>query len=391
MEVDHRDKLIQIVRERGPVLPNDVHREIKTNILFASAMLSELVDSKILRLSNLKVGGSPLYYVPGQESSLQNWANKLHEKEKRAFELLRERKILRDIDEEPLVRACLRQIKDFAVPLEVNYESEVELFWKWYLISNEEAEPLIKKYLNLVASDGSALTKNDGADGSSVSSSVPSLSSASSFPSVSQGSSDVSPSHSVEMSSEMSSDSGCDIVNSIESVTFHVEFGEKAPPPKEESKDSAARRQSKRTEVQESLSSIADIPPQPKVAPKDDAFFDFISAFFKDNEIVMHDFDVTRKNSEADFFISLPSKVGLLNYFCRAKNKLKINDADLSSAYVQGQMKKLPVLFLTTGVLSKKAEDLAAREFKSLFVKHVEFEKKKAQSSSDEPVESADS
>jgi hypothetical protein len=384
MEVDHRDKLIQIVRERGPVLPNDVHRELKTNILFASAMLSELVDSKILRLSNLKVGGSPLYFVPGQESSLQNWANKLHEKEKRAFELLRERKILRDIDEEPLVRACLRQIKDFAVPLEVNHDDEVELFWKWYLISNEEAEPLIKKYLGVVSSDAAVSSKKDDVDSSVSSADVSKPSS------VSQSLGDMSSAsvHSVEMSSEMSSDSGCDIVNSVESVTFHVEFGEKVPEVKDAVRDSQSKRQAKRTEVQESLSSMADIPPVPKVPPKDDEFFDFVSAFFKDNEIVMQDFDVARKNSDADFLISLPSKVGLLNYFCRAKNKQKINDADLSAAYVQGQMKKLPVLFLTTGVLSKKAEDLSAHEFKSMFVKHVDFVKKKAQSKSEESSES---
>ncbi|MBI5397830.1 hypothetical protein HZB03_00035, partial [Candidatus Woesearchaeota archaeon] len=53
------------------------------------------------------------------------------------------------------------------------------------------------------------------------------------------------------------------------------------------------------------------------------------------------------------------------------------NDGDLSSAYVQGQIKKLPVLFLTTGELSKKAEDLASREFKSMFIKRIESEKKK--------------
>lgn len=369
MDVDHRDKLIQIVKERGPVLPNDVHRELKTNTLFASAMLSELVDSKILRISNLKIGGSPLYYVPGQEVSLQNWANKLHEKEQRAFELLRTRRVIRDIDEDPLVRACLRQIKDFSIPLEVNYDGQVELFWKWYLISNDEAEPLIKQQLNLVAPQD-AQKKGVDAEAESPNKEPfgPMQVDEEVIASGAHGK------YSVPVTSEFSNETGIDVVNSIESVSFHVEFGEKG---EGSTAEPSGKRTVRRSEIQESLMTAAPKPLTPPVPPKDDAFYECVMEFFAENSINVSHFEVLRKNSEIDVLILLPSQVGLLHYCCKAKNKQKISEGDVSAAYVHGQLKKLPILFLTTGELSKKAAELASREFKSMFIKHLKFEKKK--------------
>src|SRR3989344_6535509 len=108
------DKVVQIVRLKGPIFPSQINKELDTNIIFASAILSELVDKKTLRISSIKVGGSPLYYYPGQEYKLQNFANNLHSKEKDAYELVRQKRILEDSKQEPAIRAALRQINDFA-------------------------------------------------------------------------------------------------------------------------------------------------------------------------------------------------------------------------------------------------------------------------------------
>jgi hypothetical protein len=103
----------------------------------------------MLRLSHLKIGGSPLYYTKGQEHKLQDYSDKLHEKEKKAYELLKEKKVIRDDKLDPVTRVALRQIKDFAVPLNININNSTNIYWKWYLISNEEALELIKSDLNL--------------------------------------------------------------------------------------------------------------------------------------------------------------------------------------------------------------------------------------------------
>ena len=68
--MDHRESLLNIVKEKGPLLPAQINKELHTNVLFASAMLAEMVDQKKIRLTFMKVGGSPLYYCEGQEPLL---------------------------------------------------------------------------------------------------------------------------------------------------------------------------------------------------------------------------------------------------------------------------------------------------------------------------------
>ncbi len=78
-------------------------------------MLSELSSKKSLKISALKVGGSPLYYVPGHEEKLLQFIQNLNEKDRRTLELLKDSQVLRDAEQDPLTRVSLRQIKDFAV------------------------------------------------------------------------------------------------------------------------------------------------------------------------------------------------------------------------------------------------------------------------------------
>ena len=86
----------------------------------------------------------------------------------------------------------------------------------------------------------------------------------------------------------------------------------------------------------------------------------------------MQDYEVIRKKSEIDFIIKVPSVVGTLDYYCKAKNKKRVSDGDLSAAFVQGQLKKLPVLMVITGELTKKAQELLNTEFKNgLVVKKI--------------------
>jgi len=145
--METNERILAIVKEKGPVLPVHVSREINDSILMTSARLSELLTTKQIKISHLKIGSSPLYYFPGQESKLRNFIDNLQGMERKAYDLFEQDKILRDSEQEPAVRVALRQIKDFAIPLQVNYENKTEIFWKWYLIDNKEAESLIKNIL----------------------------------------------------------------------------------------------------------------------------------------------------------------------------------------------------------------------------------------------------
>ena len=80
-----KEKIIQIIKRRGPSLPAHIAKETELSILFSSAFLSELFSEKKIRISAMKVGSSPLYFLPGQESFLENFAHHLKSKEKEAF------------------------------------------------------------------------------------------------------------------------------------------------------------------------------------------------------------------------------------------------------------------------------------------------------------------
>ena len=139
-----KNQIISIIERRGPSLPVHVAKETKLSILFASAFLSELVSEQKIKISNMKVGGSPLYFTEGQENMLENFYQYLNSKEKEAFLLLKENKVLEDEKLEPAIRVALRYLKDFAVTF-ISKDSEREkLFWKYFTYPEEEARSIIK-------------------------------------------------------------------------------------------------------------------------------------------------------------------------------------------------------------------------------------------------------
>ncbi len=287
-------RVLEIVRQKGPVFPAQVSVEIGTSSMLVSAMLSELASNKQVRISSVKVGGSPLYYTPGQEEKLQRYVKYLHEKEIKAYELLKSRMVLQDDVLEPVMRVALRQIKDFALPLNVQTaDGGVKLFWKWYMLSNDAAEP----YINDILESGK---KKDAA--------VPSRPEAG-----------VSEKQSVPDKQE----------------TLRVQKPKKAAS----------------AEPGEFVKAVMD--------------------YFSSNKIEVVERFESKRKGDAEFIVSVPSPVGSIKYYCRARDKKSCNDADLSTAYVQGQVKKLPVLFLASGKLTKKAAEMLEREFSAMKVKQI--------------------
>ena len=136
---DVRSKVLSIVQINGPILPVKISKVINQNILFTSAILSELTDRKEILLSKAKIGGSPVYYIKGQEERLKMLYEHLKDVHKKVYDLLNEKKILKDSECEPWERVALREIGDFAK--QFNYNNEV--FWRWHLTSEEETKQLL--------------------------------------------------------------------------------------------------------------------------------------------------------------------------------------------------------------------------------------------------------
>ena len=77
--------ILEIIKKKGPSLPSAISQEIRVSLLLTSALLSDMRSEKTVRLSNLRVGGSPLYYIQGQEQQLENFVKHLQLKEQEAL------------------------------------------------------------------------------------------------------------------------------------------------------------------------------------------------------------------------------------------------------------------------------------------------------------------
>jgi hypothetical protein len=129
-----KEKIVSIIKNRGPSFPAHISSQVGMSILFTSAFLSELLSEKKLKISNMRVGSSPLYFIPGQEPLLERYSGSLKSREKDAFEMLKDKKFLVDNEQEPAIRVAIRAIKDFAIPFEKNDK----LYWRYLTASENE-------------------------------------------------------------------------------------------------------------------------------------------------------------------------------------------------------------------------------------------------------------
>lgn len=139
-----KEKIIEFIRSNGPSLPVQIAKHTGLSILFASAFLSELFGEKRIRMSYLRVGSSPLYFLDEQEDQLEKFSQYLKSKNKEAFNLLKEKKILKDSEQHPAIRVALREIKDYAF----SFHKDEEIFWRYFLFGEEEVRSYFEQGIN---------------------------------------------------------------------------------------------------------------------------------------------------------------------------------------------------------------------------------------------------
>jgi len=352
-----QDQILQFLKTTGPTLPTKVAKIIQSEVLIASAHLADLVSQGKAKLSHLKIGGSPLYYLPGQEDQLYSFApGNLNPKDLAVLEELRVNKILRETALELLPRVALRELKDFAIPLTVRFQDQSELFWKWYLASDEETNQLISQMLT-------TLPKS-------------------------------SPVEEVSSRPEIEKVTGKNVLSTIRAShlqerekTIETSVKEPATPRKEASSSKKKRiknlkqeevlvelspekkeKQKKLEEEKEGENNVTI----PEKAEKQE-FLSSITLFLKELEITVEESAPVRKNAEINLLITVPSVVGKVKYFCKAKRKGRCDEKELSAAFMEAQMKKLPLLFLYTGMLTRKAQEMIdAGAFENAVVRRLD-------------------
>ena len=325
-----KEEVLRLVQVKGPVIPIHLKKDLQTDTILIGAVLSQLVDEGKVKVSAVKIGGSPTYYVPGSEEKLVELIRYLNEKDRRAAEMLRERKVMNDVEQDPLVRVCLRNIKDYAKPLEVSVKGSKEIYWKWFMTPTKEAEDIILKRV-----------KPEGAK---------------------------------------------PVVKEEKQVQKPVVKEEPAPRPAEALRDEKPKKEAKKREKKEKPEPrhhekqeklpAEEQPRRTAATPnyfldeEKDAFFNRVRPFLEEREIAILDYKVVRKG-EIDLFILVPTKLGVQEYFCKAKDKKKLSDSDLSNAYLKGQAAKLPTILLSPGEPNKKAKELLSTQFRGMAVKKL--------------------
>lgn len=319
-----KTKILSFIQRNGPSLPVHISKQINENMIFAGAVLSELASNKKLLISNAKIGGSPVYYLPGQESRLsQVLYPHLKDVYKRVHDLLKEKIILKDADLEPWQRVALRESKDFAVMLTI---VTGEIFWKWYLTHDEEAEILIKKSLGLIQEEKEIV-------------------------------------HEEKLKEKPLDSFEKKIVPGIKATEHDLKKVEEAVEKITGMRPEVKNEQLKPKEKPIRIKTV-EKPKEIQVKEKQQLLKQLdlgaLTKFLNQKNITISEQKLIDKK-EITLLGEVSSDIGLMKVFVKFKDKKKISDSDLITAH--NEAGKLPLYFVSSGELTKKAEDYIKNNF----------------------------
>ncbi|MGV8152453.1 MAG: hypothetical protein ACP5OG_05210 [Candidatus Nanoarchaeia archaeon] len=371
-----QNKIVSFINMRGPSLPVQIARELKIESLFASAFLSELAKEKRIKISNLKVGGSPLYFAEGQEAQLENFQKYFNQKENEAYVLLKQNKILKDSLQDPAIRVALRSIKDFAVP----FKNNEEVFWRYMTVSEEEATEIFnKKYNKEIKTE----EKKE----------------------IIQEPKEIKTEQKQEAKKEEKLEQKKEIEISQkggEKLSVLEEKNQELPKKQEEvlekvkeelnkvlgiediKKESISEHKQKKAKQKEHLQEpvkqteqinpfqnpLAAQPKPLKIKPKSEFVLNAIEFINKNFKIIE---EKEYKPKEYLCIVEVSSELGPINFLTLAKDKKSITETDLSEFLSIAQAIPLPALVLYTGELNKKAKEYENAYFSIIKTKKMLF------------------
>ena len=346
------DTVLEIIAKKGPVIPANVAKEIGQNLLMSGAVLSELSSRGKVKVSAVKVGGSPLYYIPGQEEMLLNYIGNLDKNEQRTVERLKGQGVIRESHSDPLTRYTLKVIRDFAIPLTVRVEGASEIFYKWFLLNDDDAEMKIREML---------IGKTQPAAQETQNSETQTIKEEANPVKLAQGSIPIEE-HIKNGGTQKETQAE---LSKPETHDTKPKSKKENPPVKID--DVESEKEIKSEKPQNSKEE------QPKHKPETKADFALaLSQFFIAEKIVVEKETVIKKNTDHEYILFVPSPVGAVTFYCQAKNKKKVTESDLSTLLVKAQYHKLPGLMITSGEITKKAIEMLPNELKGIIIKTLE-------------------
>jgi hypothetical protein len=376
-----REKVLEVVQAKGPLIPVKIVKELGGNTFVIGAVLSDLIATKQVRATQyLRVGSSPVYFVSGQEEKLQDFVNYLNEKDRRSLVVLKDAKVMRDVELDPLTRVCFQNMKDFAFPFMLDEGGKQETFWKFYLTSDAEAQTLARTQFHArVAVQPSPEQAGPSRQALSASQPAPTAP-------TQESSRIIEPRQFVPIKPDIASaliappatgimqrgEPAVHRANELldtkanESANGDSQLGEEDHKLHETRQKSvkefialrpkrgdAFDEQLKATEAQMAVQKEK----KTELHAPSGSFAEKVVTFLQSKGIVIDEVILVKKG-ELSCLVSVPSPVGSMMQFCKAREKKNISDGDLATAVLEGQQKGLPILFLSTGIPSKKAQTL---------------------------------
>jgi len=310
-----KEKILDIVRQ-GPTIPNKIVKIVGGDTMLIGAILSTLISTGEVKYSTLKIGGSPLYYLPEHEQKLEEYLSYLNEKDQKTVKTLKDQKIIHEATQDPLTRVSLKAIRDFARPITV----DTQLFYRYFLVPPDEAEILAQELLKKMQKPIEEIKVEEIKVAQVI----------------------AMPVRAPEQTSENEEPSTEDADEGLAEQNI----------PKEKKKESKKEDASERIE---------------KIKKED--FLELIKThvhkmnldIINKDKIKKTEYSLILKNHDSNEYI-----------YCVAKDKKTINEGDLSIAFVFAHNKKMSCIFLTTGTLTKKAEAMTHKEFKDMKIEKIE-------------------
>ncbi len=319
------NKILETIKIQGPSLPIRVSKKVGISSLFVSAILSELAGDKKIKISSMKVGGSPLYYVQGQEQMLENFKQFLNQKELEAFEILKKEKALRDSEQLPAIRVALRALKDFAI----GFQRANEILWRFHTISEQEALSILGK--------PAKVTKPI----EQISKPVPVI--------------PVQITPIIKPETFLVKEKPIFRQEKIEQETIEKE--QEVKPEIIKIKPKVSKKQQKAFEYFENPLVLKQEKPK-KEKPRS-KFVTDVCELLKRKYTLVEEKDFKAK--EYNCILSIKTELGTMNFLTQAKEKKSVSETDIKKLLSEAQKIPLPALFIYTGSLSKKAQDFAKK------------------------------
>lgn len=333
-----KTRIINFLKAKGPSLPVQISRELRMETIIISAFLGELLNEKKLKTSSLRVGGTPLYLLSGDEPKLENFQKYLHPKEQEAFLLIKNSRILKDSDQEPAIRVALRNIKDFAF----SFKNDEQIYWRYLTVTENEVrnllEPIIGNKQELKIEPKPEIKQET-----------------------------------IEPSIENK------VLEKVETkIDKPIEKPEEKLIEKPKEKIIKARKPKENKAISSEIKPLTEfvnplaikiVEKPEKIKPKSEFVLKVIRFLEKSGFKILEEKEF--KKNEYNCISETNTELGPIAFLTQAKDKKTVSDQDLDKLLRQAQSIPLPALMITPGGLSKKALEYQQKYYSILKIKKI--------------------